>query len=386
MKTFALVHNIPSPYRLHLFRVMCERLKAREVAFHVHFMAQTHADRPHWVPAASDLGFDHTFWRDVGPTISGVKWHLNPGLVLSLRGSPPDYFMVGGLWDSLTTPLVSVLAPRQIGIGWFEGNTSAVGRVHGPIGVVKKALCARYQYLAVPGSEGEKYANIFLDGAPKTKVLTLPNIVDERRFLPRWQLPEDVWKGARNELGVASDDLVALWPARLVPVKGVLEFLSIIDRGLLRGWKVVILGQGPLEVEIQKLIQSKGLDSQVFVRPYLAYEKMPCVYAAADLFLLPSLYDPNPLSVVEALHSGLPILVSSSIGNYPEACYPERNGWGLNPLDKTSVLQATERALSSSVDKLRAMGRESERIAKDFWGSTNAVERFLAPILGSRTG
>ena len=155
--------------------------------------------------------------------------------------------------------------------------------------------------------------------------------MDERRFLPRWQLPEDVWKGARNELGVASDDLVALWPARLVPVKGVLEFLSIIDRGLLSGWKVVILGQGPPEVEIQKLIQSKGLDSQVFVRPYLAYEKMPCVYATADLFLLPSLYDPNPLSVVEALHSGLPILVSSSIGNYPEACYPERNGWGIEP-------------------------------------------------------
>ena len=167
MRSFTIFAD---PYRLHLFRVMCGEAEGQRGGFPCALYG-TNSRRPTPLGASPPPILVSTirFGSNVGPTISGVKWHLNPGLVLSLRGSPPDYFMVGGLWDSLTTPLVSVLAPRQIGIGWFGGNASAVGRVHGPIGVVKKALCARYQYLAVPGSEGEKYANIFLDGGPRRR-------------------------------------------------------------------------------------------------------------------------------------------------------------------------------------------------------------------------
>lgn len=381
LKTFTVVHNIPSPYRLHLFDVLNARLQCRGIRFQVYFMARSHTDRPHWVPKPDELQFEHTFWRDLGPSVGGVKWHLNPGLVQALRHAAPDYLMVGGLWDSLTTPLVSFSAPRRVGIGWFEGNTHAVGRVTGLIGAAKKSLCAQYQFLAVPGSEGEKYANIFLDRRERPEVLLLPNIVDEQRFLPRWKQLEETENSVRKELGLKPGELVAIWPARLVPVKGVLEFLAILDRDILRGWKVIILGQGPLEAQVHHVLRCKGLDSQVQVRRYLPYERMQDVYAACDLFLLPSLYDPNPLSVVEAMHSGLPILVSTLIGNYPEACHEGRNGWSFDPHDKRAALEAAERAFSTPRSELREMGRESELIANEFWGSLNAVERFLASVL-----
>jgi glycosyltransferase involved in cell wall biosynthesis len=327
------------------------------------------------------LPFGYTFWPDIGPSIRDTKWHFNPSLIWKLLHSSPDYLLVGGLWDSLTTPLVSCFARRRVGIAWFEGNTHAVGRVGGLVGAAKKILCAQYQYVAVPGSEGKKFAELFIrsEGGPEPTLL--PNIVDETRFLPKSTLTREAREDMRRELGVGLADRVALWPARLVPVKGVLEYLSILDRKLLDGWKVVLLGQGPLETQVEQLIHSKGLDAQILVKPYLPYERMPTAYAASDLFLLPSLYDPNPLSVVEAMHSGLPILVSTLLGNYPEACYLGRNGWGFDPYDKPAARQAASQAFSASIETLYEMGKESQAIAREFWGSTGAIKRFVDSVV-----
>ena len=54
---------------------------------------------------------------------------------------------------------------------------------------------------------------------------------------------------------------------------------------------------------------------------------MPKYYAASDLFLLPSIHDPNPLSVVEALHSGLAVAISDRCGNVEEGVMDGDNGF-----------------------------------------------------------
>lgn len=45
---------------------------------------------------------------------------------------------------------------------------------------------------------------------------------------------------------------------------------------------------------------------------------------------MPSLSDPNPLTCIEALWSGLPLLVSNHVGNYPEVVKEDKNGFVFN--------------------------------------------------------
>lgn len=91
--------------------------------------------------------------------------------------------------------------------------------------------------------------------------------------------------------------------------------------------------RGSMKQVIESTIQERGLSRNVVVLDPVAYECMPGYYAAADLFVLASVQDPCPLSVVEALHSGLPLLLSRRLGNASKALEESGNWWSFDPLD-----------------------------------------------------
>ena len=75
--------------------------------------------------------------------------------------------------------------------------------------------------------------------------------------------------------------------------------------------KLVILGDGELKEEIEALIEQKGM------KPYIIMlgnkSNVEDYYQAFDVFLLPSHYEGFPMVVVEAMASGLPIVLSDTI-------------------------------------------------------------------------
>ncbi|MGC3999848.1 MAG: glycosyltransferase family 4 protein [Anaeromyxobacter sp.] len=380
-RSFEVVHNIPSPYRLHLFRTLGEELAVRGYRFRVHFMAAGHADRQHWKLSAPDLGFEHRFWPDLPLRVRGKAWHLNPTLLAHLVGSAPDVLMVGGPWDSLTAMLGSAVRRARLRVAWFEGNTSTPGRVAGLPVLFKRALLAGYHRFAVPGREGVAFARLIAGPAAERRSLVLPNIVDEKRF--REERPQEA-AAVRAELGVRAGERLAIWPARLIRAKGVPEFLSNLHPTYLEGWRLAIIGEGPLERTARQICSERGLSERVVFKPSIPYERMPAAYQAADLFVLPSLNDQNPLSVVEAMHSGLPILVSTRIGNHPEALGDGANGWSFDPADGAAARAAAAAAFGSPEAELRQRGEVSRRKAFEHWNSRSTVTRFLSGLLGER--
>jgi glycosyltransferase involved in cell wall biosynthesis len=375
-RTFSIVHNIPSPYRLHLFEVMGRLLSERGYDLNVDFMARTHGDRPHWAAEAEAVPLNHTFWRDWGPRLRGKEWHLNPGLAGRLVSRPSDVVLVGGPWDSLTGAIATFASARSHRIGWFESNTSSPGRTTGVALRIKRALLLQYDVIAVPGAEGAKVALQFL-GGPRRPIVRLPNIVDERRFNP--SSSEERRRAVRAELGALAGERLALWIARLSPEKGLIEFLSAIEPPILDGWVLVIIGDGHQRSAIEGVLRERGFGRRVRIVASRDYSSMPDLYRAADLFVLPSLEDPNPLSVVEAMHSGLPLLISKRIGNFPEAM--DGNGWSLNPFDAADIGRAAKNAFGATPQQLAAMGARSRTIASVSWASEGAVSRFLDEAL-----
>lgn len=368
MKKFVAVMNIPSPYRLHLFNVMARQLKERGIEFHCHFMAKGHADRPKsWLNPKID--FPHTYWPDYG----FGQHHFNPGLIWELVRRQPEYMIIGSSFDTATGTAIALLNNKSIKCVWAEGNTRTTGQMYGFKGWFKRLVYSWFEFALVPGSEGVKYIGLH-QALTKRKMPTpdvLPNIIDETRFVPAMVRKDDVEK-------------ICLIPARFDPVKGLKEFFSVLTPEMVRGWRLVIMGHGPEEEITMQIVRNRGLDSYVQVIHSVPYDEMPQHYASADLMLLPSIQDMNPLCVVEALHSGLPLALSDMAGNVTEAVTEGENGWTLPVMDRDAYLSKLKEVFSTPLATLQEMGKKSKLVNAQFWDSEKAVKSFLDVMIGAQ--
>src|SRR5262249_15196037 len=119
---------------------------------------------------------------------------------------------------------------------------------------------------------------------------------------------------------------------------------------------------------------------------HLGEDELLRLYAASDTFALPSMRDPNPLAVIEALWAGLPLILSERVGNCFEALKPGANGWLFDP-DSPQSLKACLDAWSAAGQlQLAACGEASTKIARERFETRAVIEGFLDELIGSAGG
>ena len=118
----------------------------------------------------------------------------------------------------------------------------------------------------------------------------IPNGIDTHRF-------RDASRAERR-------GKTMLFVGRLVPKKGLLELLDAHERLAADGVELLVVGDGPLRGHVEGRRGVRHIASVVA-------DAMPAVYASADVFVLPSRGEGLPLSVQEAMASGLPVVVST---------------------------------------------------------------------------
>lgn len=382
-RRFVAVMNIPAPYRIPLFEEMYRQLSARGIDYKVYFMSHGHRDRPKsWLNPKINAPYAYCF--ECGP----FQHEFNPGLVWHLLWHPPYYMDLGSPYDTFTCVLLALFCRTPVKIMVLEGNTKTPGRLDGVIGWYKRFILKRAAFLPVPGSDARKFIGLH-QARTKTKLGPtpyIPNIIDQTKFHPREFWQKDEISALRVQLGVQSDEIkVCLIPARFDPVKGLIPFFETVDADMLRGWRIVILGHGRQKDAVVSLIARRGFTSFVTIVESVAYELMPKYYAAADLFLLPSIRDMNPLCVVEALFSGLPIALSDRTGNVEEGVTDGLNGWSLPVMESGPYRLALQKVFATPLKRLREMGRYSFEHNSKFWDMKPAVKNYLDAIVGADT-
>jgi len=314
------------------------------------------------------MEFPYTYWQDYG---LGQR-HVNQGLLWHLHRNQPEYLLAGSPFDTLTGMLAGRMT-KGVTCTWCEGNTKTPGKMGGLLGAVKRFALGGYKYVAVPGGDAARYIGLHQQRT-KAKMPTpvmLPNLVDESRFCKSEQSKKDA--GVRK----------AIIPARLKPVKGLMEFVGLLTPEMLDGWQITIIGDGELKEPLTRLISERGLAGNIEIKPFVPYEDMPQYYAESDLLVLPSIYDPNPLSVVEALHSRLAIALTSEAGNVEEAVTEGKNGWVLPVKDKGRFEEVLKDVFSTSRERLAEMGEWSLTHNARFWDTEKSIGRFVEELVGN---
>jgi glycosyltransferase involved in cell wall biosynthesis len=202
-------------------------------------------------------------------------------------------------------------------------------------------------------------------GLPGERLVTLRNAVDVDRYRP-----DPALRGAtRARLGLRPDELVAVVVAVLRPNKGIGALLrALASREELAAMSLLVVGDGPNRARLELLAQRAELAGRV--RFLGALSDVRPVLAAADLFVLPSRAEALPLSLLEAMSAGLPV-VASSVGGIPEVVEHDRTGLLVPPGD--------ERALAAAlVELLDQPLRDRLGCAARGWAVQNADIRDLA--------
>jgi len=148
-------------------------------------------------------------------------------------------------------------------------------------------------------------------GLPNERITLTPFVVDNDWWSLRAGLVDR--SRVRQSWGISPDNIVVLFCAKLQSWKRPLDLLRAFADAAVPDTVLVFAGEGPLRRELTAEAERLGIISRIRFLGFTNQSELPAVYSAADLFVLPSDYDPCPVVVCEAMLCGLPVLLSDQI-------------------------------------------------------------------------
>lgn len=190
---------------------------------------------------------------------------------------------------------------------------------------------------------------------PKSKI----RVIHNGRELSRFNSADVVRRRAiRDSLGLG-DEPTVLTVARLDEQKGHRHLIDALAKVASRRPSVVALlaGEGPLEASLRGQCEALGVTERV---KFLGYRgDVPELFAAADVVVLPSLYEGLPLVAIEALAAARP-LVATEVDGTPEVVTNEKTGLLVAPANPVALAAAIERVFDNPelASRLASSGRD----------------------------
>jgi glycosyltransferase involved in cell wall biosynthesis len=127
--------------------------------------------------------------------------------------------------------------------------------------------------------------------------------------------------------------------------------------------RLFMLGNGPLAPKIRHIFQQGGVMDRVHFPGQVSQAKLPDFYRAADLYISTSHSDGTSISLLEALASGTPVLLSDIPGNQEWVTKSGEVGWLFRDGDVESLSNGIQRAVENR-KQLTAMGRAARILAQ----------------------
>ncbi|HEY7018487.1 MAG TPA: glycosyltransferase [Gaiellaceae bacterium] len=217
-----------------------------------------------------------------------------------------------------------------------------------------RELVGRFADAFVAVSAEDRRKMIDVEGVDADKIRLIPNGIPE---------PE-AGGGAevRRELGVGTDDplIGVVCELRAQKALEVLFEAALRLRDEFPALTVLVAGDGPERERLEAEVRRLGLEGTV--RLLGIRRDVPALLDALDVAVLSSDYEGSPLSVMEYMAAGLPV-VSTRVGGVPELVEDGREGLLVRPRDPAALADAITRLLRdpAEAERLGANGRERQR-------------------------
>ena len=275
-------------------------------------------------------------------------------------------------WGRLAARFASVpvICSALHSTGWPDG----VGRMNRWLTPITDA------FIAVAKPHGQFLVNF--EKFPASKVAVIPNGVDTYRFRPNLESKTQV----RKELGLAPDTPLVGIVAALRPEKNHALFLNAASRVIekIPNAHFVIVGDGPERNNIERTIVALSLGESVSLLG--TRSDTPSLLAAMDVFALTSHNEASPVSILEALSCGVPV-VSTRVGSVAESVHDQWNGFTVEPDDVDAIAERVQYLLMNkeTAETMGNNGREHVQTHGSLETMVRMYEHLIHSIFDRKT-
>jgi glycosyltransferase involved in cell wall biosynthesis len=220
-------------------------------------------------------------------------------------------------------------------------------------------------------------------GFPAEKIKVCWNGVDPEKYDPTKVSKEDVER-LRENYGIGPEERMLLFIGRLTGVKGIINLIKAMPMILNKHpeAKLVIIGKGELEQTIFDLVRTLGIEERIKTRfEFVSEQERILHYAASDLCIFPSQYEPFGIVALEAMSMEKPVVVGANgVSGFRDVVIPsgpEQTGIhvdGNNPADIAWGVNA----LLEDMERAKEMGKRGRIRVKQYFTWEKAAERTLS--------
>ena len=322
-----------------------------------------------FVSKAASRGEPAGFWSMIAPEV----WQ-------EIRGGEFDAIILHG--HTPAANLLALAAAKTARIPVFmRGDThlglrrSALKR--GLRQPVMRMLYALVDGVLAIGSANAAFYRSF--GVPERRIFLVPYAVDNDRFMSSGAMTAAERNALRAGFGVTDARPIILFAGKFQPRKRPCDLLCAAARLVREGrrFHVVMVGSGELEAQLRAFAREQGLNNVHFA-DFVNQNALPRLYAACDVFALPSQDEPWGLVVNEAMCAGLPVVASREIGCVPDLVHDGLNGSTFATGDVAGLADALRPILGSS-EVRRRMGKASRDIVSR-WSYAECAQGLKAAL------
>ena len=219
-------------------------------------------------------------------------------------------------------------------------------------------------------------------GWPKSKISVVWNGVDPERYDPKNCGEKDVEK-LREKYGIQEDECMLFFLGRLTWVKGVRNLVQAMSLVLEEypKTKLVILGKGEQQRDIAETANRLGIDDRVICHfEFVPEEERILHYAASDVCIFPSTYEPFGIVSLEAMSMAKPLVVGAhGVVGFREqviASGPDQNGIHVNGGDPADLAWGVKQVLKDP-EQARRWGENGRERVRRYFTWKKAAEQTL---------
>jgi glycosyltransferase involved in cell wall biosynthesis len=229
----------------------------------------------------------------------------------------------------------------------------------------------------IPGASPEKTGKWFRFVYPFTHSIweKASRVVAVSEFsrslaLKSYQVPIDVipngidYDSIHNRTLEPHSPLKIAFAGRFVPQKNLPVLVEALAEVKELDWRCQLLGDGQDRPQIEKLIHQKGLQNKISITGWVKPQQVVEAFHQSDLLFLPSLTEGLPIVGIQAMASGLALLLSDAGGNR-EIVVENKNGYTRSPHDVQGYA-ALLRKLINDPELVMTLRRNSLEMAKQY--------------------
>lgn len=329
-----IITNIPAPSRLPLWRSLYELINLSVIC-----ISATEKNR-HWnvvldrhiiILKSAHIFFSHLDW--------GLHFTIPFALTQKLIKASPDVVIIAGYdnmqyWEALL--YAKIFGKKTV---FWNGSTLLSSRSKNKVvSFLKSFFIKSFDSYYTYGTKATEY--LVHHGANPDNVITGTNTVDT-----------DYFKQNTSDSSLDDGNVKFLYVGQLLERKGLVNTLQAFRNLKQTNWTLTIIGAGPDETKLKKMVSDFNLDKNILFEGYKQKEDILKYFSNNNILIMPSYLEVWGLVINEALASGLFCLSSKYAGATFDLINEDKNGLIIDPLDIDSFTHTLEHCFDLKLDK-----------------------------------